>query len=120
MRRNAILTALLGALLLGAPQALAQKATEQFIPIGQSPGLSGKMTEIGTIAAVDRTTRTITLDGRIIAVTARTRIWLDRSKLKQPSAPVEFADLAVGRRIEVSYQDETRKDTARWIKIEAE
>ena len=119
LRQGAFLSALLGALLLGTPPALAQKTTEQFIPIGQSPGLSGKYTEIAEIAAVDPAARTITLDGRSVAVTARTHIWLDRSKMKQPSVAGDFSNLTVGRRVEVSYQDETKRITAAWIKVAA-
>ncbi len=40
------------ALLTGLSIAFAQKTTERYIPIGQSPGLSGEYTKIGNIEAV--------------------------------------------------------------------
>ena len=111
------------ALLLGAPPALGQMMTEQFIPMGQSPGLSGKYTDLGEIKQVDVEGRTITLGGaaggRAVAVTERTRIWLDRSKLQQTSVAGGFADLREGRQVEVKYEDDERRQTATWIKVEA-
>ena len=107
--------------LLWAPAAVeGQMMTEQFIPIGQSPGLSPTYTDIGEIEAVDRAARRITLAGRRIAVTPRTRIWLDRSALKQTNTTGRFADLRQGRRVEVKYEDETRRETAAWIKVAPE
>ena len=111
------------ALLLGAPPALGQMMTEQFIPMGQSPGLSGKYTDLGEIKQVDVEGRTITLGGaaggRAVAVTERTQIWLDRSKLRQTSVAGGFADLREGRQVEVKYEDDERRQTATWIKVEA-
>jgi hypothetical protein len=52
MRSRSSRGALLLALLV-LPPAYAQKATEQFIPIGQSPGISGVETRIGEIVASD-------------------------------------------------------------------
>jgi hypothetical protein len=97
------------ALLSSAP-ALGQKATEQFIPIGQSPGLSGQYTSVGTIEAADATGRTISVGGRSVQVTERTRIWLD-------FAAGGFDDLQPGRRAEVMYEDDARKEFAAWIKV---
>ena len=41
------------ALLCGVSHVHGQKATERYIPIGQSPGLSGKYTYIGSIECID-------------------------------------------------------------------
>lgn len=120
MPRGLIATAVLVPLLLGAQAAHGQKSTEQFIPLGQSPGLSATATDIAAISAVDADNRTITLPtagGRIVKVTERTRIWLDRSKLGQPNVSGAFEDLRVGRQVEVLYEDETRRQTAEWIKV---
>lgn len=41
----------------GAIEASGQQATEMFIPIGQSPGLSSKESVIGTLESVDQGSR---------------------------------------------------------------
>ncbi len=121
MRGSLTTGAVLLALLAGVPEVRAQKATEQFIPIGQSPGLSSIVTDIGAIAAADSSARTITLDqaagGREVEVTERTRIWLDRSSLGRGSIEGRFVDLKVGRQVEVKYEDDTRRGNAQWIKV---
>jgi hypothetical protein len=43
------------------PFAFAEKSTELYIPIGQSPGLSGKYTVTGNIDAVDYQNQTMTM-----------------------------------------------------------
>lgn len=108
------------ALLWGPAAVEGQKLTEQFIPIGQSPGLSGRYSDIGEIEAVDLAARSIALGGRSIAVTARTRIWLDRSALRQANVSGGFADLRQGWRAEVKYEDDVRRETAEWIKVAPE
>ncbi len=123
MRKGLIGLGAVIALLLGAPLALGQMMTEQFIPMGQSPGLSGKYTDLGEIKQIDVEGRTITLGGaaggRAVAVTERTRIWLDRSKLQQTSVAGGFADLRKGRQVEVKYEDDERRQVAAWIKVES-
>lgn len=109
--------------LLAAPLiARAQKATEQFIPIGQSPGLSGRATVIGTVEAVDAAARTMTVNAGATsyrcALTDRTRIWIDRSAQRLSATTGRLADLQKGRRVEVKFTDATRK-TAEWVKVEA-
>lgn len=109
--------------LLAAPWVTrAQKAAEQFIPIGQSPGLSGRATVIGTVEAVDAAARTMTVNAGATsyrcALTDRTRIWIDRSAQRLSATTGRLADLQKGRRVEVKFTDATRK-TAEWIKVEA-
>jgi hypothetical protein len=110
------------AALCAVPQAQAQKMTEQFIPIGQSPGLSQKYTSIGEITQVNPQERTITIadpaGARTVKVSAKTHIWLDRTKLKQTNLVGGFADLQKGRRVEVKYEDAERRDVADWVKVE--
>ena len=88
-RRNVVWLAVAVLLLAAATAAHGQRLTEMFIPIGESPGLSGKHTIIGTISAVDAKTRIITCvygsETITAKVTDRTRIWLDRSKAKLSS-----------------------------------
>jgi hypothetical protein len=116
-----ILSGLL-ALLCASSLAHGQKATEQYIPIGQSPGVSQKYSSIGEVVAVDPAARTVTIADpagpRTVRITAQTRIWLDRTKLKQTNVPGQFADLQRGRRVEVKYADPARRDVAEWVKIE--
>ena len=102
--------------------AHGQKATERYIPIGESPGVSQKMTSIGEIADVDEPKRTLTIvepaGRRTVSITDSTRIWLDRTRIKQTNLTGSFADLQRGRRVEVKYQDAQRRQVADWVKIE--
>jgi len=103
---------------LGASLVFAQKATEQYIPIGKSPGLSNKVTIIGPIESVDPVKRTVTVASRTIKITDRTQIWLDRSPIQQTNQNGTFEDLNQGRKVECKLQDQEPKDAAEWIKIE--
>jgi hypothetical protein len=122
MNRRLIAAHLLVILLAGYSVAHGQKQTERYIPVGRSPGLSGKVTQIGTITATDPAARTITLEladrRRTVAVTERTRIWLDRSPLKQATLGGSYGDLQSGRRVEVKYEEPERAGVAEWIKVE--
>lgn len=106
-----------------ATPAGGQKATERYIPLGQSPGVSQKLTVIGRISAVDPQRRTITVAGPsgagAVEVKGDTRIWIDRSKAGQTNINGSFADLRAGRTVEVKFVDPVRKRTAEWIKVEA-
>lgn len=122
MKREMIVGVTVLHLLTCAMVAHGQEATERFIPIGQSPGLSGKTTYIGSIQAVDATARTLTVGAAAgalkVRIADRTRIWVDRSLLKESNAIGTFADLRSGRRVEVKW-DAKVKDVADWIKVEA-
>lgn len=108
----------------GTAYAHGQEATEIFIPVGQSPGLSGKITIIGTIEAVNTATRTITIAGAsgpwTAEITDRTSIWQDRSKLRLSNQNGAFTDLGKGRVVEVKYEDSqgNGKRPARWVKVQ--
>jgi hypothetical protein len=110
------------ALVLGADPAPAQQATERYIPIGRSPGLSQKYTSMGEIVGLDTRAQTITIADpagpRTVKVTGKTRIWLDRTGLKQTNLSGSFADLAKGRRVEVKYLDPETRQLADWVKVE--
>jgi len=116
-----VLSALMMLLLLVVVPVQAQETTEQYIPIGYSPGVSGKYSYVGRITAMDHSARTLTVgDGdnsHVIKLSDATRIWLDRSKVRQPNRVGDYEDCKVGRRIEVMYVDDS-KEFARWIKIE--
>jgi hypothetical protein len=119
LTRLAVLAGL--AALAAASPASAQRLTEQFIPLGQSPGVSGVSAYLGTISAVDATRRTITISGpageTTVKVSDTTRIWLDRSNQKQPTVAAKLSDLQVGWSAEVKYLDPAKKEGAEWIKV---
>ena len=121
MRTHSTAVALVVAL-AAVPPAHAQKATEQFIPIGQSPGASGKITWIGEIVSTDARARTLTVSSpqgpRTVKLTDKTRIFLDRSKSRQSNLSGSFADLQAGRRAEVKLEEPASTATADWVKVE--
>jgi hypothetical protein len=102
----------------------AQKSTERFIPVGKSPGISGKYTSVGTIDAVDMDQRTLTCSdssGTItVKVDEKTKVWVDRSKQKLPSLKGSLADCHQGQVVEVKYRNNEREPgaIADWIKIQ--
>jgi len=105
----------------GARDAHAQRTTERFIPVGQSPGISGTRSYQGAIISVNLALKTFTVRDaqglRTIRVAPGTRIWLDRSAQQRTNVEGSMTDLEVGRRVEVLYVDDRRKDTADWIKV---
>jgi hypothetical protein len=117
--------ALSSIVVLGFSSSPAQRSTERFIPLGQSPGLSGKYTSMGTIKEINATTRVLscTYQGGAFSlkVTEKTKIWVDRSKLKLSNQKGSFPECATGRMIEVKYVNNDRRDggEAEWIKVQA-
>jgi len=113
----------IGVLLLGGtPSAHGQKATEMFIPIGQSPGLSNKISIVGTIETIDARGQTIVVAGPSgswdATITDRTKIWLDKSKLALPNQKGTFTDLRKGLLAEVKYEEAgVSRGPADWIKV---
>ena len=101
----------------------AQKTTEVFIPIGESPGLSGKYSVIGEIRSFDCANQIVTIrgeDGEHRArVTDRTKIWLDSSEIKKTNEEGSTADCQAGRLCEIKYvyDGANRTEDAEWIKI---
>ena len=125
LRRVAVAGALVVlCVLIGGPTAVhAQRTTERFIPIGQSPGLSGQVTLIGAVQAVDRPGQVITIadstGSYAVAYTERTEIWIDRSALNQPSLDGAAEDIQEDMRIEVKFVGNDRDAPAEWIKVAA-
>jgi hypothetical protein len=107
-------------LLVVAPGALAQRATEMYIPVGKSPGVSGRTSVAGAIATIDSRQRTLVIaDGatrHTATVTADTRIWIDRSGLALPNLQGTFADLKEGLQAEMTYAAGDG-GVAGWIKV---
>ena len=100
----------------------AEKATELYIPIGQSPGLSDSSNLIGRIHAVDYKNRSLTVDGAsgrlTVHATEYTLIYLDKSKLRQPNQYGTFSDVKPSITVEVRFESGKRHRPAEWIKLQ--
>ena len=124
MRTSITLAALLLALLFGSNPVLAQKATEFFIPVGQSPGLSLQETWLGVVETVDEENNVLTITNesgtRNINLTPETQIWLDKSLVKEPNETGDLTDLQAGLTIEVKYRSNEPSESAEWIKVRVE
>ncbi len=126
LRLMTVAVGVAGVLWSTTPFAHGQKATEIFIPIGQSPGVSHTLTMVGTVERIDPRTRTIAGVGPAgrwsATLTPRTKIWLDRSKLRLANQKGTFADLRTGLRVEVKYEDPQGRTRgtgpAEWVKVE--
>jgi hypothetical protein len=109
-------------LALAAGPARAQRSTEQFIPIGLSPGISQKQTAICTVDSMNLRDLMVTVSEsgvrRIVRLTPRTHVWLDRSKLKLPNLEGGPGDLQPGRRIEIKFENPVLRRVADWVKVE--
>ncbi len=121
LTRYSIAASLLFCALIGSSVSYGHQNNEQFIPIGQSPGMSNKLSYIGNIIEIDRAANTLVIKSnrgtKTIRIISSTRFWLDRSKIKQPSLEASFNHCTVGSRGEVKY-DRKDKNIADWIKIE--
>jgi hypothetical protein len=122
MLNRYLVLALAVAALASAPAAHGQEATEMYIPIGQSPGLSEKSSLIGSLESVDRGRRMVTVStpsgAKTVALSERTTVWLDRSLEKQPNRSGTMADLQPGRKVEVKLRKGEPKPVAEWIKVQ--
>lgn len=109
------------AVLVLTAEARAQRMTERYIPVGQSPGLSGRVTTIGEIQDADAESRTVTVAANGESVTVRitdeTYVWLDRSEEGLTNLDGDFSDLRPGRRAEIHYRDPDARESAVWIKV---
>ncbi len=117
MRTISLLGSLTLLLLGNISLAYAQKATEIFIPIGESPGLSSKHTYMGKIESVNEQERTIMADGHNIKIGRDTHIWLDRTALEASNVAGSFSDLQSGRQVEIKFANADLKQAAEWIKV---
>ena len=114
------LTGLAFLLLLVAPPGGAQLMTERYVPIGESPGISGKESTMGEITAVDRAARTPTVAGdggaREYRVTADTHVWLDRTRWRLSNTDGSYSDCEVGDYVEVMHSADDPA-VAAWVKV---
>jgi ABC-type phosphate transport system substrate-binding protein len=121
MRKILMALAALTATIALVGAAGAHPATEQFIPIGKSPGdgtvqgragaavqpQAGGSTEVVPV-------QTATAEQNIV-VGPRTRVYIDRSAQGQPNTVGTLADVQPGRVIEARINPETRY--ADWVKV---
>ena len=122
MSKHIILTAIICVLIIGPFSARAEKAAELYIPIGQSPGLSGKYTVMGKIDQVNAKNQTIKMSGPSgsysVKWTRDTFIYLDRSKAGLPNIYGTLSDCGAGDTVEVKFVDNSRSKPIEWIKVE--
>lgn len=108
-------------LLALTPVAFGQKATEQYIPIGKSPGLIAPILYNGAIRDTDETAHTLTFSDsggtHVVRVTKNTKIWLDRSASRRINRVASYRDCKVGRVVELKFVDPDKREVAEWIKI---
>jgi hypothetical protein len=100
----------------------ANRMTEQFIPIGESPGISYKQTSVGIIDAIDQGNHEISLtdiDGlqKRYKVSDKTWIWLDKSKQGKSNTRGEFGNFKAEQTVEVKPM-QGQPEQAEWVKIE--
>ena len=104
----------------------AQKSTEVYIPVGKSPGISGKYSTIGRVEAINLTdsTITITIAGELgshsIKCAKDTKIWVDKTTIKQFNKGGNLIDIKIGSIIETKYKGNKSDASVEWIKIQIE
>ena len=102
----------------------AQKSTEVYIPVGKSPGISGKYSMIGRVEAINLTDSTITIAGETGSHTMKcandTKIWVDKTIIKQINKSAYLDDIKIGAIIESKYKGNKSDATLEWIKIQIE
>ena len=102
----------------------AQDATEIFIPVGQSPGVSGVYSIIAKIDDVNTEDNSLNMSNSsssfAVKLMEQTKIWLDKSKLKMTNKAGSFSDLKSNLIIEVRYKDKEHKGEVEWVKIQIE
>lgn len=107
--------------LLVASPGHSQKATEIYIPIGASPGVSASKSFLGTISRVDYESNRIEIETnggkRSILVDKETLYYLDRSHYGRKNAMGSIRDCELGRRVEVYV---TEGSDALWLKIDTD
>lgn len=107
--------------LVGAYSAYSEKSTELYIPMGQSPGLSGQYTVMGKIDAVNYQNQTLTMSDSsgsyTVKVTESTKYYLDKSNAQLTNTYGTLADCKAGDSVEVKFEDNARGKPAEWIKI---
>ena len=95
------------------------KGVEQYIPIGQSPGVSGKLSYRGKVASeafVEGGSVYFRLEGtesRFVQVPITTPVYIDNSACRQPSKVGKWTDVKEGKYAEVY----APKKEIGWVKV---
>lgn len=122
MAKLSFITTVICILVIGAFSVQAEKATELFIPMGKSPGLSGEYTVMGKVEQVNPGAQSITMSGPsgsyTVKLTQNTSIYLDRSKEQLANSYGTLADCKVGDTVEVKFVDNSRSKPVEWIKVQ--
>ena len=99
----------------------AQKETEVFIPIGKSPGVSGKYSMLCKVETARTTDSILTIKQEAgvmnLKLTEQTKVYLDKSKLKLQNKKGTLADIKPGMTMEVKYVDNKPGNPVDWIKL---
>lgn len=97
----------------------AQQTTEVYIPIGESPGVGDDESIIGSIVNVAYGEQRMTIaaagETRTVAMTPKTRYYIDRSSQKARSEVGSYEDCETGMRVEVYLNDDGE---AIWVKMQ--
>ncbi len=106
-------------------EAYTQATTEIYIPIGQSPGVSGKYSIIGKIEAINLNDSTVTIiqdaGSKVnVKITPGCTIYLDKNKLKMSNKKGYCANIKPGMRTEAKYKDNKPGNKLEWIKVQLE
>lgn len=108
--------------LMRTSAAFSQKATEVFIPIGQSPGLSATHTTIGIVDSISLHGEIMMVSdsGRtyVVRFTRETKVYLDRTYSGGPNKIGKLTDCKRGLKVEVKYVGNKIGETAEWLKLE--
>jgi hypothetical protein len=109
--------------LAGANAAHAQRATERYIPIGRSPGVSGKLSVIGTVEDMRVAEKWIKVQSadKTYTVTCNdeTVYWLDRTSIRMTNLVGAITDCVYGRKVEIRFVNDDREAcVAAWVKVE--
>lgn len=104
---------------LSAASVVGHPATERYIPMGQSPGVSNNQSYVGPIRSVNTENNgfTMTTDSRekYIKMTERTPVFLFSTSGAPGNKLGSYADCENGRNVEV-YLD--ADDNVVWLKVQ--
>ena len=122
MFKQVIIFSMISISLINVSFVRAEKSAELYIPIAQSPGLSGEYTIIGKIVEIDLQNQIILISdasgSHTVKITASTEFYLDRSKVRLTNTYGALADCIVGDTVEVKFKNNDLSETADWIKVE--
>jgi hypothetical protein len=103
----------------------AQTMTEIYIPLGKSPGVSGKYSLIGRVESFNMIDSSMTImlntgSRKNMIITSVCDIYLDKSKLRLRNKKGYCADIKKGLLVEAKYFDNKPDRPIEWLKIQIE